>query len=629
MADRKFDISIVLGMVDKASKQLKGIGGWIEKNNEQFRQLGIAAGVMGAAAAAGISIAVKRASDLEEVQAKFNTVFRENTKFAEESVNVLRESYALSEISAKKYLSSVQDLLVPMGLQRESAAKLSNEVVKLAADLGSFNNMPTEKVMMDIQSALVGNFETMKKYGVVLNETRTQQEAMNLGLWNGKGLIDASAKAQAAYSLMIKGSSDAMGDMQRTSQSFANQLKFTQAKLDDMTTSLGKSFLPVATRLFNVLNKDLIPVLTTFLEKEENITKITDFTVNSIKFLINVVMGLVGAFDLAGQGIASFMLIMTGHFKAAALGFDELGEKIMQYGEQIKSVAKTNTDEFVKSDKKVMASAVQKTDFVLAKQMEENEQYLQNAIIFAEQRKETEKATLEEMKRLREESNQTFIGGWQNATHEAQKTSINFFKHTQTLFSGFTSAVSSGFQDMMINIQDGWSSVMGGMQKIAEGLRNAVVKYLSDIAAEWIVKHAIMKAATLAWKAIEISASAAVAAARAAAASAWSLFGAIAIGASIGAAVMGFANQFAKGVDNFSGGLALVGERGPELVNLPAGSSVFSNRKSQTMLASANGGINITINVTGNQILDEAGAEGLADRIGEVIMQRVKDERNV
>jgi hypothetical protein len=35
--------------------------------------------------------------------------------------------------------------------------------------------------------------------------------------------------------------------------------------------------------------------------------------------------------------------------------------------------------------------------------------------------------------------------------------------------------------------------------------------------------------------------------------------------------------QFAGGVQNFSGGLAIVGERGPELVNLPGGSSVIPN----------------------------------------------------
>lgn len=43
--------------------------------------------------------------------------------------------------------------------------------------------------------------------------------------------------------------------------------------------------------------------------------------------------------------------------------------------------------------------------------------------------------------------------------------------------------------------------------------------------------------------------------------------------------------QFATGVENFAGGWAIVGERGPELAYLPRGTSVFSNDKSQGMLA--------------------------------------------
>jgi hypothetical protein len=41
--------------------------------------------------------------------------------------------------------------------------------------------------------------------------------------------------------------------------------------------------------------------------------------------------------------------------------------------------------------------------------------------------------------------------------------------------------------------------------------------------------------------------------------------------------------QFASGTRNFGGGLALVGERGPELVGLPAGSDVYSNSESRAM----------------------------------------------
>jgi phage-related protein len=48
---------------------------------------------------------------------------------------------------------------------------------------------------------------------------------------------------------------------------------------------------------------------------------------------------------------------------------------------------------------------------------------------------------------------------------------------------------------------------------------------------------------------------------------------------------------FADGVRNFGGGMAIVGERGPELVNLPKGADVFSNEESKRMA----GGQGITI----------------------------------
>lgn len=46
---------------------------------------------------------------------------------------------------------------------------------------------------------------------------------------------------------------------------------------------------------------------------------------------------------------------------------------------------------------------------------------------------------------------------------------------------------------------------------------------------------------------------------------------------------------FATGVRNFGGGLAVVGERGPELVNLPRGADVFTNGESRKMLSGGAG----------------------------------------
>ena len=198
--------------------------------------------------------AIKAASDLEEVSSKFNVVFAGQQNRVEQWSKALVDGYAMSTREAKQYLSSVQDLLVPMGMEARQAANLSNEIVKLSADLGSFNNLPTAKVMEDIQSALVGNYETMKKYGVVLNATVVQEKALSMGLASTKNELTAGMKAQASYALMVQGSTAAIGDMARTSEGYANQVKKMESNIEDLKAMLGKEFLPEVTAVVIQMN---------------------------------------------------------------------------------------------------------------------------------------------------------------------------------------------------------------------------------------------------------------------------------------------------------------------------------------------------------------------------------------
>jgi hypothetical protein len=70
---------------------------------------------------------------------------------------------------------------------------------------------------------------------------------------------------------------------------------------------------------------------------------------------------------------------------------------------------------------------------------------------------------------------------------------------------------------------------------------------------------------------------------------------------------------FADGVRNFSGGLAIVGERGPELVNLPKGADVFTNEESRRM--TSGGGITIeTMNIKSG-VDWELGASYMAQKL--------------
>ena len=197
---------------------------------------------------------IKAASDLNEVSSKFRVVFKGQEAQAEQWARTLVDSYAMSTRESKQYLSSVQDLLVPMGMASDAAGKMSFKITSLAADLGSFDNLPTAQVMDDIQSALVGNYETMKKYGVVLNATNVQQKALAMGLAKTKNELTAADKAQAAYKLIVEGSKAAIGDMARTSGGYANQLKEMHARIEDMKAAFGQGLLPVMTDLLKQFN---------------------------------------------------------------------------------------------------------------------------------------------------------------------------------------------------------------------------------------------------------------------------------------------------------------------------------------------------------------------------------------
>ena len=93
--------------------------------------------------------------------------------------------------------------------------------------------------------------------------------------------------------------------------------------------------------------------------------------------------------------------------------------------------------------------------------------------------------------------------------------------------------------------------------------------------------------------------------------------GSVAMGLGAGAVVHG---AFASG--GITGnGWSLVGEKGPELVRLPAGSRVFSNADSRSM------GNNITVNVQGRVGASDAEVRDIANKIGRLVNSQIN--RNV
>ena len=122
------------------------------------------------------------AGDANEQMAKAKVVFGDSFTKMNQWSDEFGNSVNRSRFELLKYAASVQDILVPMGLMRGEAAKLSKGIVELAVDVGSFSNVASADVMRDFNSALVGNHETVRKYGIVISEARMEQVALDEGI---------------------------------------------------------------------------------------------------------------------------------------------------------------------------------------------------------------------------------------------------------------------------------------------------------------------------------------------------------------------------------------------------------------------------------------------------------------
>jgi hypothetical protein len=197
---------------------------------------------------------VTAASDAEETRSKFDTVFRDLASSTREWAETTATAVKRSSLDLESYLATLQDTFVPMGFARDEAAKLSQQMVQLGVDLGSFNNMADADVIRDLTSAMIGNHETVRKFGVLITEAILKQELLNMGLGDGVKEATNQQKALARLNIIMNSTTDAQGDAIRTNESFANQMKGLSATLRDLRVEFGNEIIPV-------LKESFIPAL--------------------------------------------------------------------------------------------------------------------------------------------------------------------------------------------------------------------------------------------------------------------------------------------------------------------------------------------------------------------------------
>ena len=179
-----------------------------------------------------------------------------------ENLNLFTASMGGYAAEAKKYAEQVGNLMgidpgewmrnqgifmtitKGFGVASDRAYTMSQNLTQLGYDISSFFNISFEDSMQKLTSGISGELEPLRRLGYDLSVARLQQEAYSLGIDKSVQSMTQAEKSELRYYAIMTQVTTAQGDMARTLNAPANQLRVLQAQVTQCARALGNIFIP-------------------------------------------------------------------------------------------------------------------------------------------------------------------------------------------------------------------------------------------------------------------------------------------------------------------------------------------------------------------------------------------------
>lgn len=296
-----------------------------EKGKKSVSSFGRATGLL---KLGGIALSLRTVSSL------ISSAITESNKY-QEDLNLFTASMGEYAEQAKKYAETVSEvmgidpaewmrnqgifntLLEGFGSVSDRAYTMSKNLTQLGYDISSFFNISVEESMQKLQSGISGELEPLRRLGYDLSQARLQQTAYTLGINESVSAMTQAEKAELRYYAIMTQVTTAQGDMARSLEAPANQLRILQAQFTMCARAIGDIFIP----MLNAILPVAIAVVQIIKEIASTIAAIFGFKLTPIDYSgIDSAAGGAGALEdnLEGAGDAAKKL------KQYTAGFDEL-----------------------------------------------------------------------------------------------------------------------------------------------------------------------------------------------------------------------------------------------------------------------------------------------------------------
>lgn len=244
----------------------------------------------------------------------FTVAMGEYAEEAKKYAETVSEVMGIDPAEWLKAQGTFNILATGFGVASDKAAIMSKNLTQLGYDLSSFYNISVNDAMLRLQSGMAGELEPLRRLGYDLSQARLQEEAHALGIDKKITAMNQAEKSMIRYHAIMSQVTVVQGDMSRTLESPANQVRILKAQFTQLTRATGNVFIPILNKLIPYL----IAVAQVAREAAESLANFFGFTLPEVDYSsVNSSVGDI-ATDLDDANSTAKEL------KRTLMGFDEI-----------------------------------------------------------------------------------------------------------------------------------------------------------------------------------------------------------------------------------------------------------------------------------------------------------------
>ena len=169
------------------------------------------------------------------------------------------DGFGVSELAAKQYAGRLMSMFNSSGFDltegmRDSAAKMSTDLIERAGDIASFYDMSVDDAMTKVQAGLAGMNRPLRSIGINMSVANLQAFALSKGINTSWKEMDQATQMALRYEYILNASQYAMGDFARTSQTYANQIRLLQLNFQSLSATIGQGLISAIAPAISWLN---------------------------------------------------------------------------------------------------------------------------------------------------------------------------------------------------------------------------------------------------------------------------------------------------------------------------------------------------------------------------------------